>query len=281
MENKTASTTRNIIYNILDKNDLKDKLIFVTSDSASDLVACFKNIPEMKRIHCFAHRIHNSIISSINKSYLDKVVTKVNKIVSFINHSSKFYKKLKHFMTIKNYTDDIGKIKKVVQYVPTRWFSHYQMLLGYFSIVKYLREYLESNGLYKNNLFPSKDYDLVIKGLLNIFKLFFDFQYCLMKNGIGQITKVIFRIIFIERTFKEEIDKLLKSDDYVSSTVLLCAQYLLSIFKDKSFLDINKEEDKRRILSICNFLNPLNFNQKYNDADVCQFIDEINLIVNE
>lgn len=97
-----------------------------------------------------------------------------------------------------------------------------------------------------------------------------------MKNKVGQTTKIILRIIFIEQTLKEEIENLLMFNDYVYNTILFSAKYLLPIFKNKGYLDINKEEDERRILSMCNFLIPLNFNQKYNDEDIFDSIEKKN-----
>ena len=125
-ERHSASYLASELTSVLEEKNIKD--VIVTTDNGANIKAAVK-LNNWPRFPCFAHTINLAVQSGLETSEIQPTMEKAKTIVRHFKHSSVAYCKLKEAATCLRETDNtIGKCTALVQEVPTRWNSAYDMM---------------------------------------------------------------------------------------------------------------------------------------------------------
>lgn len=193
---KASATTPSELQKIMNIYDLNLKIKYINSDSAQDMVCTVKRLRLPLHIHCFSHRLHNTIINSFNISKLDVITKKIVRLSDDVNRNASFYTEFNKYLRSKNYNLDVIKSisTKLKKFVVTRWSSLYIMIKDFYKKYQYLREFIDSKDGYNESIYPDNSDYLLSKHILDILEELSELQYMFMKNSKGNICKVLFRI---------------------------------------------------------------------------------------
>lgn len=140
VDNKKSETT-SIILNNLQNTILHNKMITATSDSASDMLASIK-MCSFIHIHCFSHRIHNSLLRS--EVIIKTTMKKFSKLLDHINRKDNFYDELRKVLILKYNQEKLNIITaKIPSAIDVRWFSSYDMLQHFVESFSDIRSYIQ------------------------------------------------------------------------------------------------------------------------------------------
>uniref|UniRef100_A0AAG5DQS5 HAT C-terminal dimerisation domain-containing protein n=2 Tax=Anopheles atroparvus TaxID=41427 RepID=A0AAG5DQS5_ANOAO len=162
--NHTAVNIAEWIQNIMEEYDIKNKVVAVVTDNATNMKAAI-NILKLTHIPCFAHSL-NIIVQTSLKTSIKRIIDEVKSIVQHFKKSATATQKLMQMQ--KNLKYPVLKLK---QDVPTRWNSTYDMLERFVLNKKPLLSCLAILNI-KTNL-TDRDWETINKALeiLKLFKL--------------------------------------------------------------------------------------------------------------
>lgn len=100
-----------------------EKFVSITHDSGSNFISSSNQLSKLYLL-CAAHRFNNIVTHALELDYIDKLISKLKKIVLHFSHSSKATEKLLELQE----KDNVKKPKKLIQYIKTRWNAIYFMI---------------------------------------------------------------------------------------------------------------------------------------------------------
>lgn len=119
------------IVNVLNEWNIKERVKFVCGDNGANMVLAFELLGSIKSIPCSCHCLNlcakdilDSNVIDTYEQHIKNLVSKCKKIVSSFRHSYLLTESLKEKQKLLNFKNKT----KLVQDVPTRWNSTYDML---------------------------------------------------------------------------------------------------------------------------------------------------------
>lgn len=155
------------------------------------------------------------------------------------------------------------------------------MIKDFYDKYNYVEEFLESKNKYNYDHYPSDSDYLISKHILDVLSELSELQSLTMKNSIGNISKIMFRIKY---TYSRVVTI---SNNIINELLIMVNEFTLFIatihkhFQNSGYMDINNYESEKHILIITSWLNPLNVKELLNSETKLIFLEELKSVESE
>ncbi|XP_039282219.1 zinc finger BED domain-containing protein RICESLEEPER 3-like [Nilaparvata lugens] len=118
----------------------RNKIVSITTDNGSIMVAAVKNSFDAQHLHCFAHTLNLVTEAAISHDQIQPLIKKVRGGVKFIKNSVIMSDRLQKAQEDNDVPE--GKMKKMILDVKTRWNSTYYMVEQFLDLIRIISQLL-------------------------------------------------------------------------------------------------------------------------------------------
>lgn len=116
------------------------KIVSITTDNGSNMVAAVKSSFEPQHVPCFAHTLNLVTETAVSHEKIEPIIKKVRGVVKYIKNSVIMSDKLRKAQMDNNVPE--GKMRKMILDVKTRWNSTYYMVERFLDLLKIVSQLL-------------------------------------------------------------------------------------------------------------------------------------------
>lgn len=149
-ESHTADNIVTEIDAVLDEFKIpKSKIVGICTDGGANMIAAVRKLlGDGRHVYCFAHLLNLVVTDGLEddkNATMKNIIRDVKSIVTFGRHSNVFMEKLRAQQEREGAVE--GSVMLLIQSVPTRWNSVYQMLQRFVKLSRFIAQVLASPNI--------------------------------------------------------------------------------------------------------------------------------------